>query len=200
MLVVSCPLAFLPFPVSCCCCCFLFFPFLFSPSLLVATRCRTGAPGAVQQRRQACWEPGLRDFVDSFSFFSVWCPEPAGRCPASLLLFACPTYPGGIDASAHADVTEVVRLRKPLPAMALSFLSSTSVLLITLLFWRHAAALQQTTHDVGCIHLPIVHSSNVNQFSNKRGVQLQLANRSDVAYYAQRTCSLLTTPPVRVRL
>ena len=82
--------------------------------------------------------------------------------------------------------------------MALSFLSSTSVLLTTL-FWRHAAALQQTTHDIGCIHLPIVHSSNVNQFSNKRGVQLQLANRSDVAYYAQRITPS-SPPPVRVRL
>ena len=81
--------------------------------------------------------------------------------------------------------------------MALSFLSSTSVLLIAL-FWRHAAALQQTTHDLGCIHLPIVHSTNVNQFSNKRGVQLQLANRSDVAYYAQRTYPSRSPPSVYV--
>jgi len=74
--------------------------------------------------------------------------------------------------------------------MAVSFLFSTSVLLLSL-FCRHAAALQNTTtHDLGCVHLPIVHSTNVNYFSSKRGIQLQLANRSDVAYYAQRT-----TPP-----
>jgi len=35
--------------------------------------------------------------------------------------------------------------------------------------------------------MPIIHSTNVGHFSEKRGVQLQLANRSDVAYYAQRT-------------
>lgn len=42
-------------------------------------------------------------------------------------------------------------------------------------------------HDEGCIHLPIIHSTNVRHFTEKRGVQLKLANRSDVAYYAQRT-------------
>ena len=73
--------------------------------------------------------------------------------------------------------------------MAQSFFYSTSLLLVALCF-GHAAALQQATHDVGCVHLPIVHSTNVNYFSSKRGVQLQLANRSDVAYYAQRTASL----------
>ncbi|KAK4239590.1 putative aspartic-type endopeptidase [Achaetomium macrosporum] len=75
--------------------------------------------------------------------------------------------------------------------MAVSFLFSASVLLIALLCC-HATALQQTTHDTGCIHLPVVHSTNVNYFSSKRGVQLQLANRSDVAYYAQLS---IGTPP-----
>ncbi|KAK3905466.1 putative aspartic-type endopeptidase [Staphylotrichum tortipilum] len=75
--------------------------------------------------------------------------------------------------------------------MAQSFFYSTSLLLIALCF-GHAAVLQQTTHDVGCVHLPIVHSTNVNYFSSKRGVQLQLANRSDVAYYAQLS---IGTPP-----
>jgi len=73
--------------------------------------------------------------------------------------------------------------------MALSFLLSASVLLLALLS-SHATALQQVIHDDGCIHLPIVHSTNVDYFSTKRGIQLQLANRSDVAYYAQRTCLL----------
>lgn len=47
--------------------------------------------------------------------------------------------------------------------------------------------------------MPIVHSTNVGHFSQKRGVQLQLANRSDVAYYAQ--LSIGTPPqPVYVQL
>ncbi|KAK1751284.1 putative aspartic-type endopeptidase [Echria macrotheca] len=54
-------------------------------------------------------------------------------------------------------------------------------------------------HDLGCVHLPIIHSTNVNHFSEKRGVQLMLANRSDVAYYAQ--LSIGTPPqPVYVQL
>lgn len=47
--------------------------------------------------------------------------------------------------------------------------------------------IQVKQHDEGCIHLPIIHSTNVRHFTEKRGVQLKLANRSDVAYYAQRT-------------
>ena len=39
--------------------------------------------------------------------------------------------------------------------------------------------------------MPIIHSTNVDYFP-KRGVQLQLANRSDVAYYAQLS---IGTPP-----
>ncbi|EFW99931.1 candidapepsin-4 precursor [Grosmannia clavigera kw1407] len=38
-------------------------------------------------------------------------------------------------------------------------------------------------HD-GCIHMQIVHSTNTNYFG-KRAVELALANRSDVAYYAK---------------
>ncbi|KAH6839420.1 aspartic peptidase domain-containing protein [Chaetomium sp. MPI-CAGE-AT-0009] len=75
--------------------------------------------------------------------------------------------------------------------MAVSFLLSASVLLLAL-FCHHVTALQHNTHDDGCVHLPIVHSTNVEHFSNKRGIQLQLANRSDVAYYAQLS---LGTPP-----
>jgi hypothetical protein len=76
--------------------------------------------------------------------------------------------------------------------MAFSFLHSAAVLLVAL-FCHHVTALQQqqTTHDLGCVHLPIIHSTNVNHFSDKRGVLLQLANRSDVAYYAQRNTQAL---------
>jgi hypothetical protein len=71
--------------------------------------------------------------------------------------------------------------------MAVPSLVSALVLLLGF-FCRDATGLQDIAHhDDGCVHMPIVHSTNVNYFSNKRGVQLQLANRSDVAYYAQRT-------------
>ena len=40
------------------------------------------------------------------------------------------------------------------------------------------------SHDAGCVHLQIVHSTNAKVF--KRAVQFNLANRSDVAYYAKR--------------
>ncbi|KAL2142275.1 hypothetical protein VTI28DRAFT_1349 [Corynascus sepedonium] len=76
--------------------------------------------------------------------------------------------------------------------MAISFLFSAPVLLIALLYCCHAAALRPLAHDPGCIHLPVVHSTNVERFSEKRGIQLQLANRSDVAYYAQLS---IGTPP-----
>ncbi|KAK0752932.1 aspartic peptidase domain-containing protein [Schizothecium vesticola] len=52
--------------------------------------------------------------------------------------------------------------------------------------------IQVKQHDEGCIHLPIIHSTNVRHFTEKRGVQLKLANRSDVAYYAQLS---IGTPP-----
>ncbi|KAK4650928.1 hypothetical protein QC762_701370 [Podospora pseudocomata] len=104
--------------------------------------------------------------------------------------------------------------------MAFSLLLSASVLLLSSTFSGHAVAsslpFTNTTipptnvsiphthapiklinssviaHDDGCVHLPIVHSTNANHFSKKRGVQLQLANRSDIAYYAQLS---IGTPP-----
>ncbi|KAK3313697.1 aspartic peptidase domain-containing protein [Apodospora peruviana] len=79
-----------------------------------------------------------------------------------------------------------------------SLLTTTFALLLLALCCGRSAAQNQSiipvpvpTHDKGCIHLPIIHSTNVNYFS-KRGVQLQLANRSDVAYYAQLS---IGTPP-----
>ena len=46
------------------------------------------------------------------------------------------------------------------------------------------ASAQDETHDPGCVHMQIVHSTNAKVF--KRAVQFNLANRSDVAYYAKR--------------
>ncbi|KAK3339969.1 aspartic peptidase domain-containing protein [Lasiosphaeria hispida] len=78
------------------------------------------------------------------------------------------------------------------PPSVLSFF----VLLLAICCGRAAAQSQLIpSHPEGCIHLPIVHSTNVNYFSSKRGVQLQLANRSDVAYYAQLS---IGTPPQSV--
>ncbi|KAL2160462.1 hypothetical protein VTH06DRAFT_1150 [Thermothelomyces fergusii] len=79
--------------------------------------------------------------------------------------------------------------------MAIPALFLAPVLLVALLCCYTAAALQQPVHDVGCVHLPIVHSTNVDHFSDKRGIQIQLANRSDVAYYAQLS---IGTPPQSV--
>ncbi|KAK7720365.1 hypothetical protein SLS63_009912, partial [Diaporthe eres] len=42
----------------------------------------------------------------------------------------------------------------------------------------------QCAEEESCVHLPVVHSTNKNIFS-KRAVEVQLSNRSDVAYYAQ---------------
>ncbi|KAK4141406.1 aspartic peptidase domain-containing protein [Dichotomopilus funicola] len=68
--------------------------------------------------------------------------------------------------------------------MAFPSLFLASALLFTS-FWCPTFALQLPAHIDGCIHLPVIHSTNVEHFSIKRGIQLQLANRSDVAYYAQ---------------
>lgn len=76
--------------------------------------------------------------------------------------------------------------------MAAPSLFSSFALLLALCHGGFAAQSPSiATHDQGCIHLPIIHSTNVNYFT-KRGVQLQLANRSDVAYYAQLS---IGTPP-----
>ncbi|KAH8899082.1 acid protease [Thozetella sp. PMI_491] len=70
--------------------------------------------------------------------------------------------------------------------MATSF-SSSSLLLLLGLGVGYASALNgfvNISDHEGCIHMPIIHSTNTNYFS-KRAVEVQLANRSDVAYYAQ---------------
>lgn len=56
--------------------------------------------------------------------------------------------------------------------------------------------LNLTTHTAGdgCLHLPIIHSTNLDHFA-RRGIQLALNNRSDVAYYAQLE---IGTPPQTV--
>ena len=45
--------------------------------------------------------------------------------------------------------------------------------------------LEEVIHVDGCVHMKVVHSTNQNVFG-KRAVQFNLANRSDVAYYAKR--------------
>ncbi|KAG8157138.1 hypothetical protein KVR01_013128 [Diaporthe batatas] len=63
--------------------------------------------------------------------------------------------------------------------------SSTLQLLLLASSFFHGAWAQETEiQNHTCIHMPIVHSTNKNIFS-KRAVEVQLANRSDVAYYAQ---------------
>ncbi|OAA63613.1 candidapepsin-4 precursor [Niveomyces insectorum RCEF 264] len=53
-----------------------------------------------------------------------------------------------------------------------------------------APPLVEDMHD-GCIHMQIIHSTNTAHFS-KRAVELSLANRTDVAYYAKLNFG---TPP-----
>ncbi|KAK7698540.1 hypothetical protein SLS64_012408 [Diaporthe eres] len=64
--------------------------------------------------------------------------------------------------------------------MASSF--SIQLLLLASSFFYGAWA--QCAEEESCVHLPVVHSTNKNIFS-KRAVEVQLSNRSDVAYYAQ---------------
>ncbi len=67
----------------------------------------------------------------------------------------------------------------------------SSLLLVLGLGLRHVAAqvaFVNATDHLGCVHMPIIHSTNT-QFFPKRAIEVQLANRTDVAYYAQRICS-----------
>ena len=66
--------------------------------------------------------------------------------------------------------------------MALSFSSLSLLVLATCL--APSIAQEDTTHE-GCIHMPIIHSTNTRYFE-KRAVSLSLSNRSDIAYYAKR--------------
>ncbi|KAK4167708.1 putative aspartic-type endopeptidase [Cladorrhinum sp. PSN259] len=78
--------------------------------------------------------------------------------------------------------------------MALSLISTSLLLIASLSTCVSAVELifHEEGHTDGCIHMPVVHSTNLDRFSTKRGVQLQLANRSDIAYYAQLS---IGTPP-----
>ncbi len=51
--------------------------------------------------------------------------------------------------------------------------------------WFRIASAQEDMQD-GCVHMQIIHSTNQAYFT-KRAVEFNLANRSDVAYYAKRT-------------
>lgn len=69
--------------------------------------------------------------------------------------------------------------------MASPFPLSSLVLALVLCLGRGTAAQEDTTTHEGCIHMPIIHSTNT-QYFEKRAVALSLTNRSDIAYYAQR--------------
>lgn len=58
-------------------------------------------------------------------------------------------------------------------------------------------ALGYCAEDESCIHFPVVHSSNQRIFP-KRAVEVQLANRSDIAYYAQCKRFNISHHPVRM--
>lgn len=60
--------------------------------------------------------------------------------------------------------------------------STIQLLLLASSFFYGAWA--QCVEDESCVQFPVVHSTNTNIFS-KRAVEVQLSNRSDVAYYAQ---------------
>lgn len=51
----------------------------------------------------------------------------------------------------------------------------------------------QCQEDEPCVHLQVVRSTNAHLFP-KRAIEIQLANRSDVAYYAQRECIVFVGP------
>ncbi|EON99112.1 putative secreted aspartic proteinase protein [Phaeoacremonium minimum UCRPA7] len=75
-----------------------------------------------------------------------------------------------------------------MPSMASSSFLQLLLLAITATL---SAALQNSSSHEGCIHLPVIHSTNPEVFS-KRAIAVQLANRSDVAYYAKLE---IGTPP-----
>ena len=83
----------------------------------------------------------------------------------------------------HAVAIEVVRIRLFLPGKA-SSLTSLLLLLGSALPLAAQDVSEVDTHR-GCVHMPVIHSTNTRVFE-KRAVEVMLANRSDVAYYAQR--------------
>lgn len=62
-------------------------------------------------------------------------------------------------------------------------LVSLQLLLLAISFLQ--GVLAQCQEDEPCFHCKVVRSTNTNLFP-KRAAEVQLANRSDVAYYAQR--------------
>lgn len=78
-----------------------------------------------------------------------------------------------------------------MPSMAYAF--SLQLFLLTVSLFQ--GALGYCAEDEPCIHFPVVHSTNQRIFP-KRAVEVQLANRSDVAYYAQ--CKFLHYRPISV--
>ena len=60
----------------------------------------------------------------------------------------------------------------------------SSLSLLVLASWLGRSTAQENPIHEGCIHMPIIHSTNTRYFE-KRAVSLALTNRSDIAYYAQ---------------
>lgn len=87
----------------------------------------------------------------------------------------------------HASLFEVAQHTLPLPSMAC--LVSLQLLLLAISFFL-CSVRAQCQEDEPCVHFKVVRSTNTNLFP-KRAVEVQLANRSDVAYYAQCTCIVL---------
>lgn len=67
-----------------------------------------------------------------------------------------------------------------MPSMA----SSLKIQLLLLAIGLIPRAWAYCAEDEPCVHMQVIHSTNKDVFS-KRAVEVQLANRSDVAYYAQ---------------
>lgn len=71
---------------------------------------------------------------------------------------------------------------------------SPSLRLLLLAISSFGAALAQYCPDgEACVHFPVIHSTNQDIFGfdiARRAVDVKLANRSDIAYYAQRKFTL----------
>lgn len=65
--------------------------------------------------------------------------------------------------------------------------SSLQLLLLAIGFSRAVSA-QYCPEGEACVHFPVIHSTNpdVFTFEQRRAIDVTLANRSDIAYYAQR--------------
>lgn len=65
---------------------------------------------------------------------------------------------------------------------------SLQLLLLAIGSFSATVLAQYCPEGEACVHFPVIHSTNTDVFSfqQKRAIDVQLANRSDIAYYAQR--------------